>query len=84
MYFLIIPMFQLIIRLQSAPSERSVWGRKNRMFHNTANGANSSALVRSISEIAKLNNLGPYYYFRYILTELPKHCVEKGMQNLTT
>ena len=23
-------------------------------------------------------NLRPYYYFRYILTELPKHCDEKG------
>lgn len=52
--------------------------RKNWMFHNTANGASSSALVYSISETAKLNNLRPYYYFKYILTELPKHCDEKG------
>lgn len=48
------------------------------MFHNTAKGASSSALVYSISETAKLNNLRPYYYFKYILTELPKHCDEKG------
>lgn len=27
------------------------------MFHNTANGATASALVHSISETAKLNNL---------------------------
>ena len=27
---------------------------------------------------AKLNNLRPYYYFKYILTELPKLCDEKG------
>lgn len=53
-------------------------GKKNRMFHNTANDANSSALVYSISETAKLDNLRPYFYFRYILTELPKHCDEKG------
>ena len=26
----------------------------------------------------QLNNLRPYYYFRYILTELPKYCDEKG------
>ena len=53
-------------------------GKKNRMFHNTANGASASAFVYSISETAKLNNLRPYYYFKYILTELPKLCDEKG------
>ena len=31
-----------------------------------------------ISETAKLNQLRPYYYFKYILTELPKLCDEKG------
>jgi transposase len=48
------------------------------MFHNTEKGANASALVYSISETAKLNNLRPYNYFKYILTELPKYCDEKG------
>ena len=48
------------------------------MFHNTARGAEASALVYSISETAKLNNLRPYYYFRHILTELPKLCDKKG------
>jgi len=47
-------------------------------FHNTANGAAASALVYSISETAKLNNLRPYYYFKYILTELPNFCDEQG------
>lgn len=42
------------------------------------NGANASALVYSISETAKLNNLRPYYYFKYILTELPKRCDKQG------
>ena len=37
----------------------------------------ASALVYSISETAKLNNLRPYYYFSHILTELPKYCDEK-------
>ena len=41
-------------------------------------GMIASALVYSISETAKLNNLRPYYYFRHILTELPKYCDEKG------
>ena len=53
-------------------------GKKNWMFHNTARGANASALVYSISETAKLNELRPYQYFEYILTELPKRCDEKG------
>ena len=69
------------IQIDNSVSERSIRtfciGKKNWMFHNTANGASSSALVYSISETAKLNNLRPYYYFKYILTELPKHCDEK-------
>ena len=70
------------VPIDNSASERAIrtfcLGKKNWMFHNTANGANSSALVYSISETAKLNHLRPYYYFRYILTELPKHCDEKG------
>ena len=53
-------------------------GKKNWMFHNTANGASASAMVYSISETAKLNDLRPYYYFRYILAELPKRSDENG------
>lgn len=70
------------VPIDNSASERSIRtfsiGKKNWMFHNTANGARSSALVYSISETAKLNGLRPYYYFKYILTELPKHCDGKG------
>ena len=70
------------IPIDNSASERAIRtfciGKKNWMFHNTAKGAGASALVYSISETAKLNNLRPYYYFRYILTELPKYCDEKG------
>lgn len=63
-------------------SERSIRTfcieKKNWMFHNTANGASSSSLVYSILETAMLNNLRPYSYFKYILTELPRHYDEKG------
>ena len=48
------------------------------MFHDSVKGAESSAIIYSISETAKLNNLRPYYYFKYILTELPKICEDKG------
>jgi hypothetical protein len=47
------------------------------MFHNTANDASASAMFYSIAETAKLNNQHPYYYFKYILTELPKLCNEQ-------
>lgn len=70
------------VPIDNSASERSIrtfcLGKKNWMFHNTANGANASAMIYSISETAKLNELRPYYYFKYILTELPKHCDEKG------
>ena len=52
--------------------------RKNWMFHDSIQGAQASAVIYSISETAKLNNLRPYYYFKHLLTELPKHYDKKG------
>lgn len=70
------------VPIDNSASERVIrtfsLGKKNWMFHNTAKGTDASALVYSISETAKINELRPYYYFKYILTELPKHCDEKG------
>ena len=75
------------VPIDNSASERSIrtfcLGKKNWMFHNTANGAAASALVYSISETAKLNNLRPYYYFKYILTELPNLCDEQGNIDFT-
>lgn len=73
------------VPIDNSASERSIRtfciGKKNWIFHNTAKGASASAMVYSISETAKLNNLRPYYYFKYILTELPKLCDEQGNIN---
>lgn len=70
------------VPIDNSASERAIrtfcLGKKNWMFHNTVKGASASAMVYSISETAKLNNLRPYYYFKYILTELPKLCDERG------
>lgn len=70
------------VPLDNSASERAIrtfcLGKKNWMFHNSVNGASASALIYSISETAKINNLRPYYYFKYILTELPNHCDDKG------
>ncbi len=39
----------------------------------TISGAKSSAIVYSIAETAKANQLKLYDYFEYLLTEIPKH-----------
>ena len=48
-------------------------GKKNWVMIDTIAGAKSSAIIYSIAETAKANNLKPYDYFEYLLTELPKH-----------
>lgn len=48
-------------------------GKKNWVMIDTVAGAKSSAIVYSIAETAKANNLKPYDYFEYLLTEIPKH-----------
>lgn len=39
----------------------------------TIAGAESSAVIYSIAETAKANQLKPYNYFEHLLTEIPKH-----------
>jgi len=48
-------------------------GKKNWVMIDTVAGAKSSAIIYSIAETAKANNLKPYDYFEYLLTEIPKH-----------
>ena len=48
-------------------------GKKNWQVIDTIRGAESSAIIYSIAETAKANNLKPYEYFEYLLTELPKY-----------
>jgi len=48
-----------------------VLGRKNWLFSGTPEGARASALLYSLIETAKANNLEPYGYLRYIFTRLP-------------
>jgi len=47
-------------------------GRKNFMTINTVRGAHASAIIYSITETARANNLNVYYYISHLLTELPK------------
>ena len=48
-------------------------GKKNWVMIDTIAGAKSSAIIYSIAETAKANNLKPYDYFEFLLTEIPKH-----------
>ena len=46
-------------------------GRKNWLFATSVKGADAIANWYSIIETAKLNGLEPYFYLKYLLTELP-------------
>lgn len=48
-------------------------GRKNFVLIDSSNGAKASAIIYSIVETAKANNLNTYEYLELLLTELPKH-----------
>ena len=53
-------------------------GRKNWVTVNTIRGAQASAMIYSITETARANNLNVYYYVRYLLTELMQMMEENG------
>ena len=65
------------IPLDNSCSERSIRpfavGRNNFKIIDSVHGAEDSAIVYSIVETAKANGLVPYEYFKYLLTEIPKH-----------
>ncbi len=46
-----------------------VLGRKNWLFSGSPTGANASALLFSLIETAKTNNLNPYGYLKWIFEE---------------
>lgn len=64
------------VPIDDSASERALRnftiGRKNWMTINTVRGARASAIIYSITETARANNLNVYYYISHLLTELPK------------
>ena len=48
-------------------------GKKNWVMIDTIAGAEASAMIYSIAETAKANNLKLYDYFEYLLSEIPNH-----------
>lgn len=57
-------------------------GKKNWVMIDTIAGAESSAILYSIAETAKANNLKPYDYFEYLLSEIPNHMDDKDLSFL--
>lgn len=66
-----------LIPMDNSASERAIRpftvGRKNWVLIDTVHGAASSAIIYSLIETAKANDLKPYDYLKYLLTEIPKH-----------
>ena len=65
------------VPIDNNASERAIRGfcvgKKNWQMIDTINGAKTSAIIYSIVETAKANNLKPYNYVQYLLEEIPKH-----------
>lgn len=69
------------VPIDNNASERAIRGfcigKKNWQMIDTINGAKSSAIIYSIVETAKANNLKPFDYVQYLLEEIPKHMNDK-------
>ncbi len=65
------------VPMDNNASERAIRGfcigKKNWEVIDTINGAKTSAVIYSIAETAKANNLKPYEYFKHLLTVIPEH-----------
>lgn len=63
------------LEISNNRAERSkkpfVIGRKNWLFSNTPKGAQASAIIYSIIETAKENDLNPFPYLEYLFETLP-------------
>lgn len=70
------------VPIDDSASERALRnftiGRKNWITINTIRGAQASAIIYSITETARANNLNVYYYIKYLLTELPSMIDKNG------
>lgn len=69
------------VPIDNNASERAIRGfcigKKNWQMIDTIHGAKSSAIIYSIVETAKANNLKPFDYVQHLLEEIPKHMDDK-------
>ena len=54
-------------------------GRKNFVIIESENGAKASAILYSLVETAKANQINTYKYLELLLTEIPKHMDDKNL-----
>lgn len=70
------------VPIDNNASERAIRGfcigKKNWEVIDTVNGAKTSAMIYSIAETAKANNLKPYEYFKLLLEVIPEHMEDKN------
>ena len=70
------------VPIDNSASERALRnftvGRKNWVTINTVRGAQASAIIYSITETARANDLNVYYYIRYLLSGLPSLIDKNG------
>ena len=57
-------------------------GRKNFVLMESDNGAKASAMLYSLVETAKANNINTYQYLELLLTEIPKHMDDDNLNFL--
>lgn len=69
------------VPIDNNASERAIRGfcigKKNWQMIDTIHGDKSSAIIYSIVETAKANNLKPFDYVQHLLEEIPKHMNDK-------
>ena len=69
------------VPIDNNASERAIRGfcigKKNWQMIDTINGAKTSAIIYSIVETAKANDLKPFDYMQYLLEEIPAHMDDK-------
>ena len=70
------------VPIDDSASERALRnftiGRKNWVTINTVRGAQASAIIYSLTETARANDLNVYHYVRHLLTELPQLIYANG------
>lgn len=74
------------VPMDNNPAEQAIRpftvGRKNFVLIESSYGATASAILYSLVETAKANNLNPYKYFELLLTEIPQHMNDNSLDFL--
>ena len=74
------------IPIDNSATERAIRpftiGRANWHIIDTIHGAEASAVIYSLVETTKANNLKIYEYLKHLLTEIPKHIDDTSMDFL--